>query len=268
MQRVRTLSRGVRPSVTGAETAEQWSQDLAAAILHLAAEDTVEHEVELAQAYVRAGILDRASDHFAKAARLDPREAAAWDGLARIWRDWGFPHIGLGDAYRAVYAAPRSPAVRNTLGTILQYLGKGPDARAQFDLAVAFDPDAAYAHNNLCYSWLMEGIAGAASIACGRALAVEPDLVAARNNLALVRAIDGDLVGATEIFERVGGAAVAQYNLGIVYLAQRRYSVAADAFDSAARLQPALVLAGVRARQARLQAVDIPAGDGGDHERR
>ena len=110
--------------------------------------------------------------------------------------------------------------------------GRSSSGRSQLD------PGAAYAQNNLCYSWLMEANADAASIACRQALALEPGLVAARNNLALARAIDGDLAGAAEIFGAVGGEAAAQYNLGIVYLAQRRYAAAADAFDRAALLQP------------------------------
>lgn len=247
--------------------AEQWSPDLAAAISRLAAAPTVEHEVGLAQAYLRTGISDKAYEHYARAARLDPAEGAAWDGLARIWRDWGLPQVGLGDAYRALSAAPASPAVHNTLGTILQSLGKGLEARAHFAQAVALDVGAAYAQNNLCYSWLMEADAEAAAIECGRALAREPGLVVTRNNLALARAIAGDLAGAAEIFGAVGGEAAARYNLGIVYMAQRRYSAAASAFDQAAALQPSMALARDRARQARQHAAAAP-DDEGAHERR
>jgi len=268
MQQVRELSRRTRPRATDALVAETWSQDLAAAIARHAAPPTPASEVDLAQAYVRAGILDQAYEHFAAAASLDPHDGAAWDGLARIWRDWGFPHIGLGDAYRAVWAAPRSPAVHNTLGTILQFLGHGPAARAQFAQALAYDAGAAYAHNNLCYSWLMEADANAAAIACGRALTIDPGMVPARNNLALASAIDGDLVGAVEIFEEAGGEAAAQYNLGIVSLSQRRYAAAADAFDRATVLNPLLILARVRARQARQQAIDMPEEEKGNLGRR
>ena len=267
VQQVRELSRRVRPRATDALVAERWSQDLAAAIARHSTTPTHASEVGLAQAYVRAGILDMAYEHFATAARLDPNDGAAWDGLARIWRDWGFSHLGLGDAYRAVWASPRSPAVHNTLGTILQFLGRGRDARVQFVRALECDGGAAYAQNNLCYSWLMEADVDAASVECRGALATEPGLVPARNNLALARAIAGDLAGAAEIFGAVGGEAAAQYNLGIVYLAQRRYPAAADAFDRAAALQPSLLLARGRAAQARQHAADA-IENGGSHERR
>jgi len=267
VQQVRELSRRVRPRASDALVAERWSPDLAAAIARHSTTPTHASQVGLAQAYVRAGILDKAYEYFATAARLDPNDGAAWDGLARIWRDWGFSHLGLGDAYRAVWASPRSPAVHNTLGTILQFLGRGRDARAQFDQALVFDPAAAYAQNNLCYSWLMEANADAASIACDRALALEPGMTPARNNLALAKAIAGDLAGAAEIFGAVGGEAAAQYNLGIVYLAQRRYPAAADAFDRAALLQPALILARGRARQARQFAADALGSEGANERR-
>jgi Flp pilus assembly protein TadD len=267
--RVRELSRRFRPRAAAAgELAEHWSQDLADAIARFEAEPTVRHEVGLAQAYVRAGILDHAYEHFAHAARADPREAAAWDGLARVWRDWGFPHLGLGDAYRAASAAPESPIVRNTLGTILQFLGNGSAARVQFNLAVTLDGQAAYAQNNLCYSWVMEANVEAAAAACGLALAIEPGLVPARNNLALARAIQGDVSGAAELFAQSGDEASAEYNLGIVYLSQRRYPSAAAAFDRAALLRPSLVAAGARARQARQHAMTAPADERGSYERR
>ena len=267
VQQVRELSRRVRPRATDALVAERWSQDLAAAIARHSTTPTHASQVGLAQAYVRAGILDKAYEYFATAARLDPNDGAAWDGLARIWRDWGFSHIGLGDAYRAVWASPRSPAVHNTLGTILQFLGRGRDARVQFVRALECDGGAAYAQNNLCYSWLMEANADAASIACGRALALEPGMTPARNNLALAKAVAGDLAGAAETFGAVSGEAAAHYNLGIVYLAQRRYAAAADAFDRAALLQPALILARDRARQARQFAADALRSEGANERR-
>ena len=267
--RVREHSRRVRSGgMTGGVMAESWSKDLADAVARFDREPGLASEIALAQAYVRAGILDHAHEHFAHVARVDPREGAAWDGLARVWRDWGFPHFGLGDAYRAVSAAPQSALVRNTLGTILQFLGRGDAARAQFEFALTLDPGAAYALNNLCYSRLMEADAVGAAADCGRALELEPRLVPARNNLALAMAVQGDLAGASAVFGEAGGEAAAAYNLGIVHLSERRYSAAAAAFDRAGQLQPGLTLAGSRARQARQLAAQAADDERGTHERR
>jgi Flp pilus assembly protein TadD len=170
-----------------------------------ASEPTVESEVKLAQAFMRHGVLDKASEHFAEASRRDPREGAAWDGLARIWRDWGFPGLALGDAYRAVYAAPNAPSTRNTLGTILLALGKRADARAQFARAAALDPGAAYAWNNLCYAWLTEGEFESAIADCSRALAVEPGLGSAARNLAFARMLAGQAPAVGQAVPGKGG---------------------------------------------------------------
>lgn len=174
-----------RTSTTGADLLESTAGDLSAAIARHAAEGSVESEIRLAQAFMRHGVLDKASELFAEASRRDPREGAAWDGLARVWRDWGFPQFGLGDAYRAVYAAPGSPIARNTLGTLLLALGRREDARAQFAHAAALDPTAAYAWNNLCYAWLLDGKADSAVASCSRALAADPGLGPAARNRAL-----------------------------------------------------------------------------------
>ena len=169
-----------KTSSSGAELAERWSPALGAAVARHAAAPTVGHEVELAHVYRDAGILDQAYDHYEAATRLDRREAAAWDGLARIWRDWGYPGLGLGDAHRAVWADPGSAAARNTLGTILQLLGKNLEAHDQFARAVALDPGAAYAHYNLAVVCSAERQYAAAAEAFERAAALDPSLEIAR----------------------------------------------------------------------------------------
>ena len=49
------------------------------------------NEIELAQSLRALGILDQAYEHLRPPRASNPRDGAAWDGLARIWRDWGFP---------------------------------------------------------------------------------------------------------------------------------------------------------------------------------
>lgn len=262
MGAVREVSRRARPVSQPALTAERWSPELAEALRSHEAAPTAGNKVRLAQIYWRLGILDDAYKHFNAAATLDPGEGAAWDGLARIWRDWRMPGVALGHAHRAAYASPGSAAAHNTLGTVLLVLGKVDDARKQFGAAISLDPGAAYARNNLCYAWLMAGDPERAEMDCRGALADDPGLAPARNNLALARALAGDLDGAAAIFGAVSGPAAAQYNLGIVYLAQRRYAAAAAAFDRASEMQPTMTLASARARQARQHAAEEAAKEG------
>jgi protein O-GlcNAc transferase len=169
---------------TALPTVEATDGALSSALLALAIAPGAAAERRVAEQYRALGILDAASDHFSRAVVHDPADAASYEGLARIWRDWGFPHLGLGDAARAVYYAPASAAAHNTLGTILAAIGDRGDARREYERALALDPDAAYALNNLCFLSLREGDTSRAVNECHAALAIDPGFAAARLNLA------------------------------------------------------------------------------------
>jgi tetratricopeptide (TPR) repeat protein len=174
-----------RPSLLSVEV---FDPKLREALARLSATPTPEQHRDVAAAYRRVGIADFAFDHYTAAVRLDRTDAAAYDGLARIWRDWGWPHLALVEAHRAVFHDPRSPAVRNTLGTVLQALGQHDAARREYEAVLAIDPNAAYALNNLCTLDLAAGRLSAAAVACAGALRIDPTLLAARRNLAALHA--------------------------------------------------------------------------------
>jgi tetratricopeptide (TPR) repeat protein len=131
-------------------TIESKDAGLAAALLQLALVRTAEHHRAVADEYRRLKILDAAFDHLSAATRLDPRDAAAYDARARIWRDWGVPQLGLADSARAVFYAPRSAAARNTRGTLLAAAGMTIEATREFEAALEIDPGASFARTNLC----------------------------------------------------------------------------------------------------------------------
>jgi tetratricopeptide (TPR) repeat protein len=185
---------------------------------------------------------------------------------ARIWRDWGFPQRGMGDAARAVYYAPQSAAAHNTWGTVLAASGRPLEARTEFERARALDPDAPYVLSNLCYMEFVSGELDQAIADCRRALVVDPTLVAARNNLALSLAANGRYAAAEEEFRAAGGAAIGHYNAGVAYLAARRFAEARAAFEAVAPAHPLSTRARARAAQARTLAegnVPIAAHNGG-----
>jgi tetratricopeptide (TPR) repeat protein len=160
--------------------------------------------------------------------RLNPRDAGGYDGLARIWRDWGFPHLGLGDAYRAVYYAPHSAAPFNTLGTILQAMGRGLPARGAYERALRLDSEASYALYNLCRLPVSAEQRDAAASACQLALRLSPRL---ENR-------SGSVTGESDPSTRFRSPAErelfnALYDLGILYLRQHRFSEATSTFQRA-----------------------------------
>ena len=132
-------------------TVEASDPKLSAALLALTMSPTATGHRAAADEYLRLGIRDTAFDHLTAAIRLDPRDAAAYDAKARIWRDWGFPRLGMADAARAVFYAPHSAAAHNTWGTLLAAAGEQVEARRQFEQALALDPGATFAVANLCY---------------------------------------------------------------------------------------------------------------------
>lgn len=236
-----------------AATLESTDERLTAALAQLSRMPTSEAHRQVAVEYRRLGVLDHAQEHFTAALKLDPKDVKSRDGLARIWRDWGFPNMALPEARRAVADAPRSAAAANTLGTVFQALGMFDDAKRWYWRAVALDGGAWYALNNLCYAEIMTRQPYAITT-CERAVAAAPDSAIASNNMALAHAASGDLDGARNWFRRATNTATADYNYGIIMMSERKYRDAQAAFRSALLADPDSTLAAARARQARLAA--------------
>jgi len=234
-------------------TAETVSVVLAQALASLSHGETPARLRDVALEYQRLRVFDQAEEFASKAIALAPRNAGLYDLRARIRRDSGMPEAALGDAHRAAYMAPSSAAVMNTLGTVHFALGQQPEAIAAFKKALALEPAAAWAATNLCYVALLNGDESEALARCTAALAANPSQPAARNNLALIHASAGRLEDARREFMAAGPVA-GNYNMGIVFLARREYSLALGAFEAALRAEPGFDPAFVRAQEARALA--------------
>jgi Flp pilus assembly protein TadD len=228
---------------------------LAAALLLASMAPSAEHQLAVAQEYRRVGILDAAFDRVSRAIEEEPRLAEAHEMQAKLWRDWGFPARALGAAYRAVSYAPQSASARNTLGTVFESFGRFDEARRAFQAAADLDSSAAWPLNNLCHVELRVGRLDDARSRCQAALTKQPAFSAAHNNLALVFAASGDLVRAKQEFLLAGDVASAEYNIGILYLAEKQYGPAADSFEAAIKARPTFDAAKARAHEARVRAM-------------
>jgi tetratricopeptide (TPR) repeat protein len=219
-------------------TLELLHKQLAEAKRRQAIVSTPETERDLARQYEGLGILDAAFDHYRIALRLQPRDTTSLDAVARIWRDWGYPHLGLSSAYRAVYFSPKRAAAQNTLGTLLLQLGNVDAARERFERARQLDPEAAYPLNNMCFLELKTGRTDDAVRLCRVALDRDPTSVRSRNNLVVALAKGGDLDGATAVIHEDASSAVAAYNHGVLLLAMGKRDDARDAFARARVADP------------------------------
>ena len=242
-------------------TVESSDKALAAALQALKSADTPANHLRVAAEYRRLRILDQAYEHATRALEQDARLPGAYEQRAQIWREWGFPQLGLNDAHRAVFRAPRSPSAHNTLGTLLQSVGALDGARRQYLRVLDLDPDAAYAWSNLCYLSLVTDNAVRGLSECEAALEKQPGLDAARNNMALSYAAIDRLDEAFTKLRAVSDSADGAYNVGVLYFSLGEYQLAEQAFRTAADMRPHFTAAHTRRRQAALAAARSNAHD-------
>jgi len=172
-------------------TIEQQDEPLKAALTALVSDPSASAHCQVASEYLRLHIFDDAYDHYRLALKIDPQNAVAYDGLARLWRDAGFLEMSVSEAARAIYYAPKWAEPHNTLGTILYALGNPSEAEREFRTALSLDPEAGYVLNNLCYVSFVSGDLSRALQQCGEAVRLSPELAVARVNLAAVTAAAG-----------------------------------------------------------------------------
>lgn len=266
VRKVRELQAKAQPKSSLLPTLESTDPFLSKALLALAIDETADRHVMVAEGYRNAGVTDYAFRHYLRATTLDPCSAAGYDGMARLWRDWGRPDIAIGDSYRAVYCNPRSAEIYNTLGTIMAALGQTGNARNAYRKSLALDAHNAPALTNLGYMELEAGHPNDAIRLCAKAVSEAPGFEPARNNLALAYISRGDYAAAEQALQSAPNA-VAQYNLGVLRLATGDYKRAAEAFEAAAALQPSMRIARLRAVQARRAAESGERANGIDDRR-
>jgi Flp pilus assembly protein TadD len=255
MQEMRKLQAKATPKSSFLPTLETRDSGLAKALLLVAIQDTAANHRAVSAAYRDAGVLDFAFRHLQRAVALNHCDAAAYDGMARLWRAWGRPDIAIGDVYRAIHCNPESAEIYNTLGTVMQQLGQGANARRAYERALALDSHSTFALNNLCFLEVSEGNGPEAQRFCKLALTESPGFEPARNNLALAYIVGDDVTTAEA--QLLSGERTAErwYNVGMLRLATGRFREAAEAFDQASLANPSLRIATRRAVQARRAAL-------------
>jgi Flp pilus assembly protein TadD len=231
-----------------AGTVEASDPELAWSLALVTVAPTPENHRRVADEYLRLHVVDAAYTHYTAAVKLAPADGLAHAGLATVWRAWGFDDRSLGEAYRAVYFAPRAAAPHNALGVALASLGHLDEARSQFNLARRLDATASYPVANLCGLELDQNHIPEALALCGEAVGFADVAPATHALFGVTLARAGEFTRAHEEFLRAGTRAEAAYDLGMAYLRAGREEDAARAFRSIIVANPAATRAIERLR--------------------
>lgn len=188
--------------------------------------------IGLARRYRELGFPDLALEHARFAVERFPDSAEAQLEQARALRALGF-HREAADGLESFFRShPRAPAaVPAWLGILRDELGQWQQGEAAHRAAIALAPERHDLYNNLGYNLLRQGRHQEARQALERALALNPQSEAARNNLGLALAALGS--GALEAFRHSSDPATAHNNLACALIEQGRYGEARRELESA-----------------------------------
>lgn len=193
----------------------------------------------LAEAYLEDGLLPYAFQMYQEIQSIKPDDSLAELGVARIWDRRGDYGLAYQHAERAVVLEPKSAEALEALGRIHLHRNELDPALSAFLSAIEIKPQNASLLTNAGYVLLKRGDLQQARLYLERAVAVDDSLVETRNNLGIVLARMGERDHALREFMAVNDPAAAFNNLGVVYLSQKRWSEARDAFRRALVLDPA-----------------------------
>lgn len=192
----------------------------------------------LAEAYMEEELLPYAFQMYQEIQSIKPDDSLAELGVARIWDRWGDYGLAYQHAERAVVLEPRSAEALEALGRVHLHRNQIDQALSAFLSAVEIKPQSASLLSNTGYVFLKRGDLRQARAYLERAVAIDDSLVEARNNLGIVLARMGEPNSALREFMAVNDPAAAFNNLGVVYLDQKRWSEAREAFRRALVLDP------------------------------
>ncbi|HSQ19335.1 MAG TPA: tetratricopeptide repeat protein, partial [Blastocatellia bacterium] len=198
----------------------------------------VDSRRQLAEAYMEEGLLPYAFQMYQEIQSIKPNDSLSEVGVARVWDQWGDFGIAHQHAERAVILEPKSAEALEALGRINLHQNQLDQALSAFLSAIAIKPQNASLLSNAGYVFLKRGDLLQARLYLENAVAVDDSLVEARNNLGIVLARMGERDRALHEFMAVNDPAAAFNNLGVVYMEQKRWSEARDAFRRALALQP------------------------------
>jgi tetratricopeptide (TPR) repeat protein len=112
----------------------------------------------------------------------------AHNNLGGVFRDEGRTEEAIAQFQMALAINPDFAEPHNNLGVVFAHQGRKEEAIAQYQKALAIKPDYAEPHYNLGNAFVRQGYVAEAISHYQKALAIKPDYMEVQNNLALVLA--------------------------------------------------------------------------------
>ena len=206
----------------------------------------------LAEAYMGEELLPYAFQMYQEIQAIKPDDSLAELGVARVWDRWGEYGLAFQHAERAVVLEPRSAEALETLGRVHLHRNQMDQALSAFLSALEIKPQNAALMTNVGYVFLQRGDLTQARRYLERSIAVDDSIDESHNNLGIVLARLGERERALREFMAVNDPGAAFNNLGVVYLSQKRWGEARDAFRRALTLDPAQAKAKTNLAEAEL----------------
>ena len=171
--------------------------------------------------YTTTGI-ERAGHDVDKAIALAPNEAIGYSARSFLRSQWQWDWAGAqADIEKALSLDPRSSEVQTRYASLLQFLGRLPEAIAAQKKATELDPLSSNAWNGLGWQYTDTGNLSAADVALGRAMELEPTSTYTLDMLTALRLLQGKPQEALEVARKIDDAglrlcsiAVAEHTLG------------------------------------------------------
>ena len=254
--------------------AQKLKSDLAAeeAALKKLPDPTAESYERMGDGYLRQGNLDKAFINYTKGLNLDPKSVRlrykmaglfltrglatdAEQGYLSIIKDhpdYAPAYEGLGRAYfaagnmekaeesfrQALKINPRSWQAENHIGIVKDRLKKHDEAIGHYRAAIAIKPDSGLLYNNLGMSYYLKDDSEKAVLAFNEALAKGEAGEKVSNNLAQAYVSLKRYDEALEVWRKAHGETEAYLKVGNLYLKEKKYGKAAEAFEKAVDSSP------------------------------
>jgi hypothetical protein len=121
--------------------------------------------------------------------------------LARFYQDRGRHQAAIAEFQKAVAIDPQSVKAYNAMGVSYDSIALYRQATLCYEAAVKLDPTAGYVYNNMGYSFMLQGNHGEAVEAFKKALSLDSENIRIHNNLARAYSLSGQVDLATNEFE-------------------------------------------------------------------